>query len=162
MESLTNNISNIKSQGLQKFDDSKMQGIQKFGDAKAQGQEVFNKYSTEAKKRAADAKKQFEDIKNKAKQAKEKIEDLKARAKGFTIPRLTPKPDFPIKDIPTPAEFKKGLDIDSSKAFIKNAQAAKDKFSATYDKAKSEAESAKSKIDNTSLQAIQNFNRFKR
>ena len=85
MENLTNNISNVKSQGLQKFDD-----------AKAQGQEVFNKYSTEAKKKVEDAKKQFEDIKKKAKEAKEKIEDLKARANGFTIPRLTPKPDFPI------------------------------------------------------------------
>jgi predicted nucleic acid-binding Zn-ribbon protein len=151
MENLTNNISNVKSQGLQKFDD-----------AKTQGQEVFNKYSTEAKKKVEDAKKQFEDIKKKAKEAKEKIEDLKARAKGFTIPRLTPKPDFPIKDIPTPAEYKKGLDTDSSKAFIKNAQAAKDKFSATYDKAKSDAQNAKSKIDNTSSEATQTFNKFKR
>ena len=138
------------------------QGIQKFGDVKSQGEEQLNKYSAEAKKKVEDAKKQFEDIKKKAKQAKEKIEDLRARAKGFTIPRLTPKPDFPIKDIPTPAEFQKGLDTDDSKAFIKNAQAAKDKLSATYDKAKSEAQSVKSKIDNTSLDAIQNFNKFKR
>ena len=138
------------------------QGIQKFGDVKSQGEEQLNKYSAEAKKKVEDAKKQFEDIKKKAKQAKEKIEDLRARAKGFTIPRLTPKPDFPIKDIPTPAEFQKGLDTDDSKAFIKNAQAAKDKLSATYDKAKSEAQSIKSKIDNTSLDAIQNFNKFKR
>lgn len=151
MANLTDNISNIKSQGLQKF-----------GDAKAQGQEMFNKYSAEAKKKVEDAKKQFEDIKKKAKEAKEKIEDLKARAKGFTIPRLSPHFDFPIKDIPTPAEFKKGLDTDNSKAFIKNAQAAKDKFSATYDKAKSDAQSLKSKIDNTSLEATQTFNKFKR
>jgi archaellum component FlaC len=141
---------------------AKAQGIQKFGDVKSQGQEQFNKYSAEAKKKVEDAKKQFEDIKKKAKEAKEKIEDLRARAKGFTIPRLTPKLDFPIKDIPTPAEFQKGLDTDNSKAFIKNAQAAKDKLSATYDKAKSEAQSIKSKIDNTSLDAIQNFNKFKR
>lgn len=141
---------------------AKAQGIQKFGDVKAQGEEQFNKYSAEAKKKVDDAKKQFEDIKKKAKEAKEKIEDFKARAKGFTIPRLSPQPSFPIKDIPTPAEFQKGLDTDDSKAFIKNAQAAKDKFSATYDKAKSEAQSAKSKIDNTSKEAIQNFNKFKR
>lgn len=130
--------------------------------AKTQGEENYNKYSAEAKKKVADAKKQFEDIKKKAKEAKEKIEDMKAKLKGYRIPRLSSHPDFPVKDIPTPAEYQKGLDTDDSKAFIKNAQSAKDKLSPTYDKAKAAAHSAKSKIDNTSPSAIQNFNRFRK